>query len=76
MLPLRARQFILHGTADDTVPIDLSRRYARAAEAAGDMIELIELPGTGHMEYLDPGSDAHATLRSWLLAATAEPSPD
>lgn len=68
MLPLRARQLILHGTADDAVPIALSRRYARAAEAAGDAVELIELPGTGHMEFLDPASEAHAILRRWLLA--------
>lgn len=73
MLPLRVRQFILHGTADDAVPIELSRRYARAAKAAGDTVELIELPGAGHMEFLDPRSEAHAILRRWLLAFMAEP---
>jgi acetyl esterase/lipase len=73
-LPLGVRQLILHGTADDVVPIDLSRRYARAAEAAGDTIELVELPGTGHMEYLDPGSEAHAILCRWLSAATSGPA--
>lgn len=70
MLPLRVRQLILHGTADDAVPFELSRGYARAAEAAGDTVEILELPGTGHMEYLDPDSDAHAILRRWLLAST------
>jgi acetyl esterase/lipase len=69
MLPLCVRQLILHGTADDVVPIDFSRRYAQAADAAGDTVELIELPGTGHMEYLDPSSEAHATLYRWLLAS-------
>ena len=73
MLPLRARQLVLHGTADDVVPIDLSRRYVRAAQAAGDTVELIELPGIGHMEYLDPSSEAHATLCRWLLAAMNGP---
>ena len=68
MLPLGVRQIILHGTEDDVVPIDLSRRYMCAARAAGDTAELIELPGVGHMEYLDPDSGAHATLRQWLLA--------
>jgi acetyl esterase/lipase len=71
MLPLRVRQLILHGTADDVVPIDLSRRYSRAAEAAGDTVEFVELSGTGHMEYLDPSSEAHATLYRWLLAFRA-----
>ena len=67
-LPLGVRQLILHGSDDAAVPIDLSRRYARAAEAKGDRVELIELPGTGHMEYLDPSSEAHATLCRWLEA--------
>jgi acetyl esterase/lipase len=70
MIPLRVQQLILHGTADDVVPVDLSRRYARAAAAAGDPVDLIELRGTGHMEYLDPGSEAHATLCRWLLASS------
>jgi acetyl esterase/lipase len=67
ILPLGVRQLILHGTADDVVPIDLSRRYASAARAVGDSVELIELSGTGHMEYLDPSGEAHAALSRWLL---------
>lgn len=72
MLPLGVRQLILHGTSDEVVSIDLSRRYSREADAAGDTVELIELPGTGHMEFLDPKSEAHATLSRWLLAAMPE----
>jgi acetyl esterase/lipase len=68
MLPLGVRQLILHGTADDAVPVELSRGYVRAAAAAGDSIELIELPGAGHMEFLDPASEAHAILCRRLLA--------
>lgn len=68
MLPLGVRQLILHGTADDAVPIELSRRYARAASTAGDAVELVELPGAGHMEFLDPASDAHAVLARWMTA--------
>ncbi len=68
MLPLRIRHLIIHGTADTAVPIDLSRRYARAAVAAGDAAEMIELPDTGHMEFLDPTTEAHATLCRWLEA--------
>ncbi len=66
MLPLGVRQLILHGTADEVVPIDLSRQYAHAAAEAGDMVELVELSGAGHMDYLDPNSEAHATLLRWL----------
>ncbi len=68
MLPLGVPQLILHGTGDTAVPIDLSRRYALAARAAGDAVELLELPEVGHMEFLDPGSTAHAACRRWLTA--------
>ncbi len=71
MLPLRVRQLVLHGTADDMVPIDLSRQYARAARAAGDALDFVELPEAGHMDYLDTKSEAHATLCRWLLACSA-----
>ncbi len=65
-LPLGIPQLILHGTADDVIPIELSRAYAQAAKDSGDQAELIELPGAGHMDFLDPSSTAHAALCSWL----------
>jgi acetyl esterase/lipase len=73
LLPLGVPQLILHGLADDVVPIEIARNYARAARAAGDRIEAVELPRTGHMEFLDPQSDAHAALCRWLGAGTVPP---
>jgi acetyl esterase/lipase len=61
-LPLGVPQTILHGVDDDAVPIALSRGYATAAREAGDAVELVELAHTGHMEFLDPASAAHAAL--------------
>ncbi|MFH8408952.1 alpha/beta hydrolase family protein [Streptomyces sp. NPDC018019] len=60
---------ILHGTADPEVPVELSRRYARAARAAGGTRpELREQAGTGHYAPVTPGTAAFrvllATLRS------------
>ena len=46
----------------DLVPVELSRGYARAAAEAGDQIELVELPGAGHMDFLEPASAAHVIL--------------
>jgi acetyl esterase/lipase len=69
MLPLGVEQLILHGTADEAVPIDMSRRYARAADAAGDTVQLVELSGAGHMDFLDPSSEAHGALSRWLTEA-------
>jgi acetyl esterase/lipase len=70
-LPLGIRQLVLHGTADDVLPVDVSRRYARAAQSVGDTLEYFELDGSGHMEFLDPGSHAHEVLCAWLLRTLA-----
>jgi acetyl esterase/lipase len=66
-LPLGVRQLILHGTPDEDVPVEISRRYARAAVAAGDQLTFTELPDAGHMDFVDPASDATAVLFDWLV---------
>lgn len=68
MLPLGVRQLILHGTADDALPADMSRDYAREAIAKGDDVRFVELDGVGHMEFLDPANEAHAILCEWLAS--------
>jgi acetyl esterase/lipase len=66
MLPLGIKQLIIHGTEDDALPIDLSRRYAAAAQAVGDSVQFVELPDAGHMDFLDPHSQAHSVLCDFL----------
>jgi acetyl esterase/lipase len=52
---------VLHGTRDDTVPVDLARRLV----ARHPWIEYVELD-TGHYELIDPGDPACVVLRSVL----------
>lgn len=66
LLPLGIRQFVMHGVADDALPIAASRAYVDAARAAGDAIDFGELPGAGHMDFVDPDSAAFAGFRAWL----------
>ena len=66
-LPLGVSQLLVHGEADEVVPIDLSRRYARRAAEGGDPCELVELQGVGHDEHLDPGSAAWRAVTDWLV---------
>lgn len=66
MLPLGIKQLIIHGTEDDALPIDFSRRYASAAQTAGDGVQFVELPDAGHMDFLDPHSQAHSVLCDFL----------
>jgi pimeloyl-ACP methyl ester carboxylesterase len=50
-LPLAVPQILIHGTGDDSVPFELSERYAAAA---GEEVKLVALDGAGHFEAIDP----------------------
>ncbi|MGH2712538.1 MAG: alpha/beta hydrolase family protein, partial [Thermoleophilaceae bacterium] len=65
-LPIGVPQLLVHGDADDAVPVEISRRYAQRAVCAGDRCELVELPGCGHFEHLDPASHAWGVVTQWL----------
>ena len=63
-LPLGIGQLLVHGAADDIVPPAQSRAYAAGAQAAGDDIELVELPGADHFDVVDPSHEAwHAVVQ-------------
>jgi pimeloyl-ACP methyl ester carboxylesterase len=51
LLPLGARQIVIHGDADDSVPYEMSVRYVEAAQGEA---EFVSLPGAGHFEPIDP----------------------
>jgi dipeptidyl aminopeptidase/acylaminoacyl peptidase len=65
LVPLGVPQVLVHGDADDRVPREISLRYGAAARAAGDVVELVELPGVDHFALIDPAS------RAWKAAAGA-----
>lgn len=71
LLPLGIKQLIVHGFRDEALPVDLSRSYASTAQESGDSVDFVELPEAGHMDFLDPGSEAHATLCKWLSHVSA-----
>jgi acetyl esterase/lipase len=58
LLPLGVPVTLVHGTRDDTVPVEMSRKYAARAARAGDDVRLTELPGAGHYGLIDPLSSA------------------
>lgn len=67
LLPLGCPQLLVHGTEDDSVPFSMSERYVEAARAAGGpQCELIVLPGTGHLELIDPGTAAWHAVRAGI----------
>jgi acetyl esterase/lipase len=67
LAPLGIPERLLHGTKDDVVPIEMSRRFQAAAAAAGDDARLIELPDAGHFELIDPRTHAWAAVEAAVL---------
>jgi acetyl esterase/lipase len=74
LLPTGAAVLCVHGADDDTVPLEQSRRYAAAATAAGDRVEVVALPGD-HRVVIDPAGEAWRRAVDWLAARrTAAPA--
>lgn len=67
-LPAGVPQLLVHGDRDDRVPIQQSRRYARAASEAGDRCQLVELPGVDHFGVIDPRSQSWQTTLEHLAS--------
>ncbi|MFL5660704.1 MAG: alpha/beta hydrolase family protein, partial [Ktedonobacteraceae bacterium] len=65
LLPLGVPQVLIHGTADDRVPFAMSQAYAAKAQAAGDIVQLITLPGADHFVLID------ATSTTWAKTVQA-----
>jgi acetyl esterase/lipase len=65
-LPLRRRILLVHGDADDVVPIEQSRMFQTAAAANDDVCALVELPGGDHFEVIDPAGRGRPAVRALL----------
>ena len=58
-LPMpHARQVLLHGSLDDTVPPDFSRRYVESKKKIHEDARLVEIPKADHFDLIDPRSAA------------------
>lgn len=60
LVPLGTPQVLIHGTEDDSVPLQMSQVYAATAGVAGDKVTLIELQGADHFTLIDANSAAWA----------------
>jgi acetyl esterase/lipase len=63
------RVVLVHGSEDEAVPIQTARDYA----TAHDGVVLVELPGTGHFEVIDPSSTAWPAVRAAVRDALGRP---
>lgn len=74
LVPIGVPILLVHGAADETVPVKRSRRFAEAARAAGDDVTLIEPNPGGHRVHVDPRSEAWRIAADWL-ASRKLPAP-
>jgi len=62
LLPSGTREVLVHGTADNIVPVNQSERFVERAEQLGERSTLLKLDGVGHFELIDPESDAWPSI--------------
>jgi acetyl esterase/lipase len=60
-LPLGVPTLLTHGGRDETVPLEISERFARASGAT-----LVVEPDEGHFGHLDPGNPLWKAVTAWL----------
>ena len=65
-LPLGVPALLTHGGRDDIVPPVMSERFAAAARAAGDEVELVVEPDEGHFGHLDVENPLWRAVTEWI----------
>lgn len=64
-----ARQWLIHGSADDVVPISISRDYEAHKKRRGETVTFVELDAVDHFQLIDPASEAYPVLVQVIRAA-------
>ena len=67
-LPIGVPQLLAHSAGDAIVPLDQTTSYAAAARTAGDDVTVIEFPGGGHFDLIDPATPAWTAVASDIEA--------
>lgn len=63
LLPISVPHRVVHGTADNIVPFEMSQRFAKASKNA----KLIALPGAGHFDLIDPRAKVWPAIQTNIL---------
>ncbi len=67
----QAKQWLVHGSTDDTVPVDFSSNYVVAKEKRTgkekEDVHLLEIAGASHLDVVDPHSAAWKKIEDLVL---------
>lgn len=66
-LPIGVAQRLIHGSADEVVPIEMSRSYLARKSVRHEDVRLIEPPHGDHFDLIDPGSQAWPRVEEAVL---------
>src|SRR6266851_5768991 len=66
---IAARQWLVHGAEDDTVPPAFSRDYVAAKQKMKEDARLVEIAGAGHFEIADPRAGAWKEVERVVMEA-------
>lgn len=68
-LSIHAQQVLIHGSADEDVPFEFSRDYVSTKQKSKskENVRLLEIAGAGHMDLIDPHSQAWKTVEETVL---------
>jgi acetyl esterase/lipase len=69
LLPTGLPTTLVHGSADGTVPLSLSERFARAAGGSVYKVDLVVVDGAGHYDPIDPDTAAAGAVERAALGA-------
>lgn len=69
----QARQWLIHGSADDIVPPAFSRSYVSAKQKRGSKedVHLLEIARAGHFDLIDPRSAAWQQVEHTVVQLAA-----
>jgi acetyl esterase/lipase len=67
LLPIGVRQIVAFGELDIIVSASFGRAFATAAAASGDRVEMLDLPGAGHFDLIDPRSAGWQQVRQKIF---------
>jgi acetyl esterase/lipase len=71
MVPLGIPLTLIVGEHDSIVPLSQAESFREAARRAGDTVSVIEIPGAGHFELVDPTHAGFRVIRQEISAAIA-----
>jgi len=67
------RQLLIHGAAEDVVPVEFSRSYCERKKSFGEEVRFVKVAGANHLDLIDPRSTAWTRVEAAITELTHSP---